>query len=50
MKKIQREVKTYKDIFVSVDGKEFETEANCREWEKSYKGTLDDHNYMFLED
>ena len=41
MKKIQQEVKTYKDIYVSVDGKNFETEADCREWEKSYRGTLE---------
>lgn len=41
MKKIQREVKTYKDIFVSVDGKEFTNEADCRAWENSYKGTLE---------
>jgi len=40
MKKINRELKTYETIFVSVDGKEFKTEADCREWEKSYKGTM----------
>lgn len=40
MKKIQREVKTYKDIFVSIDGREFNSEADCKEWEASYKGTL----------
>ena len=40
MKKIQREVKTYEDIFVSVDGKEFKNEADCKTWEASYKGTL----------
>ena len=40
MKKIQREVTTYKDIYVSVDGKEFNNETDCKEWENSYKGTL----------
>ena len=40
MKKIQQEVKTYKDIYVSVDGKEFSNEADCKAWETSYKGTL----------
>ena len=40
MKKIQREVTTYKDVYVSVDGKEFNNEADCRAWENSYKGTL----------
>ena len=41
MKKIQREVTTYKDIFVSVDGKEFNNEADCKAWESSYRGTLE---------
>lgn len=40
MKKIQREVKAYEDIYVSVDGKEFKNEADCRAWENSYKGTI----------
>ena len=40
MKKIQREVKTYESIFVSVDGKEFKNEEDCKAWESSYKGTL----------
>ena len=40
MKKICKEVKTYKDVYVSVDGKEFNNEADCKEWEASYKGTL----------
>lgn len=40
MKKIQREVKTYEDIYVSIDGREFRKEADCKEWEASYKGTL----------
>ena len=41
MKKIQREVKAYEDIYVSVDGKEFKNEADCKAWENSYKGTLE---------
>lgn len=41
MKKIQREVVTHEDIYVSVDGKEFKNEADCKAWEKSYKGTLE---------
>lgn len=40
MKKIQREVVTYKDVYVSVDGKEFGTEADCTAWENSYRGTM----------
>lgn len=40
MKKIQREEKIYKDIYVSKDGKEFDSEAACKQWEKSYEGTL----------
>lgn len=40
MKTIQREVKTYESIYVSVDGKEFKNEADCKAWENSYKGTL----------
>lgn len=41
MKRIQREVVTKKDIFVSADGKEFEKEADCAAWERSYKGMLE---------
>jgi hypothetical protein len=41
MKKIQREVKTYENIYVSVDGKEFKNEPDCVAWENSYKGTLE---------
>ena len=41
MKKIQKEEKIYKDVYVSVDGKEFSNEADCKEWEKSYRGTLE---------
>lgn len=42
MRKIQREETKViiKDIFVSVDGKEFDNEADCKAWENSYKGTL----------
>ena len=40
MKKIQKETTIYKDIYVSVDGKEFNNEADCRAWENSYKGTI----------
>lgn len=42
MKKIQREETKviYKDIYVSVDGKEFDNEADCKAWEKSYEGTI----------
>lgn len=43
MKKIQREETKviYKDIYVSVDGKEFTNEADCKAWEESYRGTLE---------
>lgn len=42
MRKIQREETKviYKDIYVSVDGREFENEADCKAWEKSYEGTI----------
>lgn len=40
MRKINKEIKTYETIFVSVDGREFKTEADCKTWETSYKGTL----------
>ena len=42
MRKIQREETKviYTDIYVSVDGKEFETEADCKAWESSYRGTM----------
>jgi len=43
LKKIQREetkvIRT--DIWVSVDDKEFTSEADCRAWETSYKGTME---------
>ena len=43
MKKIQREETKviYTDIYVSVDGKEFTNEEDCRRWENSYNGTLE---------
>jgi hypothetical protein len=40
MKKIQKEVKTYENVYVSIDGNEFNNEADCRAWENSYKGTI----------
>ena len=43
MRKIQREETkvVYTDIYVSVDGREFDNEADCQAWEKSYEGTLE---------
>ena len=43
MKKIQREETKVivSDIYVSVDGKEFTNEADCKAWETSYRGTLE---------
>ena len=43
MKKIQREetVVVRKEVYVSVDGKEFANEADCKAWENSYRGTLE---------
>lgn len=43
MKKIQKreEIVKYTDIYVSADGREFTNEADCKAWEKSYKGTLE---------
>lgn len=43
MRKIQREETkvVYTDIYVSVDGKEFTNEADCKAWENSYRGTLE---------
>lgn len=40
MKKIQKEITTYKEVFVSVDGREFSTADDCKMWEESYKGTM----------
>lgn len=39
--KIKEIEKTYKEkIYVAVDGKEFKNEADCKEWENSYKCTI----------
>lgn len=36
--KIKEIEKTYKEkVYVAVDGKEFKNEADCKEWENSYK-------------
>ena len=40
MEKISREKTIYENIFVSKDGKEFNTAEACRAWEDSYSGTL----------
>ena len=36
----KKEVVTYKNVYISDDGREFEDENSCKDWEKSYKGTL----------
>ena len=43
MRKIQKEEQITKVItlYVSIDGKEFENEEDCKAWEKSYRGTLE---------
>ena len=39
--KIKEIEKTYKEkVYVAVDGKEFKNEADCKEWENSYKCTI----------
>lgn len=39
--KIKEIEKTYKaKVYVAVDGKEFRNEADCKEWENSYKCTI----------
>lgn len=39
--KIKEIAKTYKEkVYVAVDGKEFKNEADCKEWESSYKCTI----------
>lgn len=39
--KIKEIEKTYKEkIYVAVDGKEFKNEADCKEWENSYRCTI----------
>ena len=42
MKKITREETKVitREFYVSVDGKEFTTEEDCKKWENSYKGTI----------
>lgn len=41
MKKETKAITTYKEIYISIDGKEFETKEACQNWEKSYRGTLE---------
>lgn len=43
MKKIQREETKIivSDVYVSVDGREFDNKNDCEMWEKSYRGTLE---------
>ena len=39
--KIKEIKKTYREkVYVAVDGKEFKNEADCKEWENSYKCTI----------
>ena len=38
--RIEKVVVETKVTYVSIDGKEFKTEEECRLWENSYKGTL----------
>ena len=39
--KIKEIEKTYKEkVYVAVDGNEFKNEADCKEWENSYKCTI----------
>ena len=39
--KIKEIEKTYKEkVYVAVDGKKFKNEADCKEWENSYKCTI----------
>ena len=40
MKKIQKEVVTYKNVWVANDGTEFTTEEECRKYDESAKGVL----------
>jgi hypothetical protein len=44
MKKQTKEIitTTYEDIFVSKDGREFKTEADCKKWEESYECTMEE--------
>lgn len=41
MKEIKKEITTYTTAYVSVDGKEFQTAEACREWENSYRRTIE---------
>lgn len=41
MKTQMKEVITFEQVFVSKDGKEFKTEADCRKWENSYECTME---------
>lgn len=41
MKKEAKTITIYKEVYISVDGKEFGTEEACRNWEESYRGTLE---------
>lgn len=36
------EVVTKKNIYISVDGKQFDNEIDCKTWEKSYECTLEE--------
>lgn len=40
MEKVIRESIQYLDRWLSVDGKEFKSEEDCKMWEESYKGTI----------
>lgn len=40
MEKVTRKSIQYFDRWVSVDGKEFKSEEDCKMWEESYKGTI----------
>lgn len=40
MKKIQKEVVTYKNVWVANDGTEFAAEEECRKYDESAKGVL----------
>ena len=40
MKQIKEAITTYKTIYEAVDGRKFDNENDCQEWEKSYKCTM----------
>ena len=48
MKKITKEETKVitREFYVSVDGKEFTNEEDCKQWENSYKGTLSASWYL----